>query len=86
MAKIYFTSVGICMLILLAMVILFKESIAKNGWVDLTKNNPNKASPAFMAFLISCIPIFRILIMFCFFYMAMNKKENQDNSDKDKEE
>lgn len=72
--KLYLASVAIWMCIFYASLLVCKEYMAKNGWID--KNRKGSFSQAMMLFIaVCCIPVFRAVMVVKCFYLATHKKE-----------
>ena len=75
MIKIYFSSVLIWWLILAATVEVLYSYFEKNGWVSGNRifafTNP-------FVWMVSLIPLFRLLILASLVYMAIFKEDNKE--------
>lgn len=73
MLKIYFSSVIIWMIINYSAAKIFKTKIRENGWLENKK--PLKMNWLVALFVMSAIPVFRLLIPVCCFIMGSTTKE-----------
>lgn len=77
MAKVYFSSVIVWMVIVFFSAMMCKEKILENGWIDIP-NPKRKTSLSRFVYSFSapaCVPFVRLFVVISFFYMATHKKE-----------
>lgn len=75
MIKFYLQGVLIFMIIIYSSIYIMQDKIKDNGWVDVEKKSDNKW---FGLFVVSAIPVVRVLIIVCIFMMAAKTKEEFD--------
>lgn len=73
--KLYLASVAIWMYIFYASLLVCKEQIAKNGWIDETRKG-SFSQAIMLLFAVCCIPVFRAFLCVSCFYLATHKKED----------
>lgn len=75
MLKFYLTTIIIYAIIILSTAKILSPMINQNGWLESPKYEFDM-SKNLILFCISAIPLFRLIIVISFVYMAFNKKEN----------
>ena len=76
MLKAYLISVVIWMMINYSMIIMFGERVKSNGWVDEHSVPIGKFK---ILFVMSAVPLVRLLILSCFIYMILNTQAQYDD-------
>lgn len=75
MAKVYFSSVIVWMVIVFSSAMMCKEKILENGWIDIPKRKTSLSRFVYSFSAPACVPFFRLIVVVSFFYMATHKKE-----------
>lgn len=70
MLKLYVSTVIIYIIVLWASCRIVKPFADKNGWLN-TPGGDNFTSP----FIMALVPVFRLIVLICLWYMAFNKKQ-----------
>lgn len=70
MLNFYFTTVAIYAIIIASITRLFKDAIQKNGWLDDVEER--EISKWTMLFLLSSLPVLRLIIVIGIYMMAMH--------------
>lgn len=76
MLKIYISSVVIWMVIIYCAIKIFGSKIKENGW--LGENNTNIVKRITSLFILSAIPILRLLVFAVLIYMSTYTKEQYE--------
>ena len=75
MLKLYVSTVIIYIIVLWASCRIVKPFADKNGWLNipiLDDGGDNFTSP----FIMALVPVFRLTVLICLWYMAFNKKQH----------
>ena len=75
MLKLYVSTVIIYSIVLWASGRITKHFVDENGWLDtphLDDGGDNFTSP----FILAIVPVFRLAVLICLWYMAFNKKQH----------
>jgi hypothetical protein len=77
MLDFYLSSIVIWFIILFSEIIVLKDAIYKNGWLDPQKKR-NPIRSIFSYVLVSAVPIFRLFVAIMTFVLATYSKEHYD--------
>lgn len=83
MLKIYISSVIIWMIIIYCAAKIFGPQIKNNGWTTTAKPTMGKWTTLFV---VSAIPLLRLLVLSVFVYMALYTKEQYETIKKERED
>lgn len=73
----YLSTVITWMIIIFCEILIFKNAIVKNGWVEDSGNSGNNTIRGWVSlFAPSAIPVFRLLVAIALAYMAFCTKED----------
>lgn len=80
MLKIYLSSIVIWMIIIYCAVKICGPKIAENGWLESSKHTMGKWTALFV---LSAIPLLRLIVLSVLFYMAIYTKEQYEKTQKE---
>lgn len=75
MLKFYFSTVAIYAIIILSAARMMKDKIRENGWLDGVKKTDESKMTAL--FMVSAVPVFRLLMVLAIFAMASTEKPKE---------
>ena len=78
MLKFYLTTVVIWMIIIDSIILLTKDMIVKNGWLDGAQSKKNRIKSFTGLFCLSAVPIFRFFVAIMLVVMSAKTKEEID--------